>query len=107
MNVMNIIQNRIRLSPYDPTKRLRLVIDGAKMVRTGFILIQYLNEEKPEKGVNIIHAGSGKLDPEKDYSLIEAEAIALNRAIEACHVWLYYSDPVQLLSDCKGLLDLM
>ena len=60
-NVMNIMQTRIRLSPYDPTKRLRLVIDGAKSVGTGL----------------------------------------------ACHHWLYYSDPVQLLSDCKGLLDLM
>ena len=79
------MQTRIRLSPYDPTKHLRNVIDGAKTVGTGFILIQYLNEEKPEKGVNIIHAGSGKLDPEKDYSPIEAEAIALQRAIEACH----------------------
>ena len=83
------------------------MIDGAKTVGTGFILIQYLNDEEPEKGVNIFHARSGKLDPEKDYSPIEAEAIALNRAIEACHHWLYYSDPVQLLSDCKRLLDLM
>ena len=57
--------------------------------------------------MNIIHSGSGNLDPEKDYSPIEAEAIALHRAIEACHHWLYYSDPVQVLSDCKGLLDLM
>ena len=82
---MNIMQTRFRLSPYDPTKRLGLVLDGAKTVGTGFILVQYLNEEKPKKGVNIMHAGSGKLDPEKDYSPIEAEAIALHRAIEACH----------------------
>ena len=96
------MQTRIRLSPYDPTKRLRLVKDGIKTVGTGFILIQYLNKAKPEKGVKIIHAGAGKLDPEKDYSPIEAEAIALSRAMEACHHWLYYSDPVQLISDCKG-----
>ena len=61
----------------------------------------------PEKGVDIIHAGSGKLDPEKDYSPIEAEAIALDRVITAFHHWLYYCDPVQLISDCKGLLGAM
>ena len=54
----------------------------------------------------MIYARSGKLDPEKDYSPIEAEVIALSRAIEACHHWLFHSDPVQLFSDCKGLLDL-
>ena len=27
--------------------------------------------------------------------------------MEACHHWLYYSDPVQLFSDYSGLLDLM
>ena len=57
---------RIKLSPYDPTKRLRLIIDGAKTIRTGFVLCQYLNDEKPSKGVNIFYAGSEKLDPEKD-----------------------------------------
>ena len=48
-NVMNIMQTSIRLSPNDPKKCLCLVIDGAKTVGTGFILIQYLNEEKSEK----------------------------------------------------------
>ena len=48
-NVMKIIQIRIRLSQCDPKKRLRLVIDGAKTVGTGFLLIQYLNDAKPEK----------------------------------------------------------
>ena len=97
----------IRLSPYDPTKRLRLVIDEAKTVGTGCVICQYLNEENASKGVNNIYAGSVKLDPDKDYCPIEAEANALSRAMEACHHWLYYSDPVQLFSDCSGLLDLM
>jgi len=64
----NVMQTRIRLSPHDPKKRLRLVIDGAKTVGTGILLIHYLNDSKPEEGVNIIHSGSGLLDPEKDYS---------------------------------------
>ena len=53
-NAINIVRTRIRLSPYDPTKRLHLIIDGAKTVGTGFVLCQYLNEENPSKRVNII-----------------------------------------------------
>ena len=106
-NAMDIMKTRIKLSPYDPTKRLRLIIDGAKTVGTGFVLCQYVNEENPSKGVNIIHAGSKKFKPGKIYSPVEAEAIALSRAIEECHHWIFYSDPIMLFSDRSGLLDMM
>ena len=76
--VMEIKKNQSRLSPYDPSKKLRLVIDGAKTVGTRFILIQYINDRKPEEGRNIINAGSCLLPDEKDYSLVQAEAIALD-----------------------------
>ena len=39
--VMMIMQNQIRLSPYDTTKKVRLVVDHAK--GTGFLLIQHIN----------------------------------------------------------------
>ena len=64
-NAIDIMKTRIKLSPYDPTKRLHLIIDGAKTVGTGFVLCQYINEENPGKGVNIIHSGSGKFEPGK------------------------------------------
>ena len=86
--------------------RLRLIIDDAKTVGTGFVLCQYINEENPSKGVNIIHAGADKFKPGKTYSPVEAEAIALSRAMEACHHWIFYADPVMLFSDCSGLLDM-
>ena len=87
-NAVDIMKTRIKLSPYDATKRLQLIIDGAKTVGTGFVLCQFFNDADQSKGVKIISAGSGKLDPEKDYSPIEAEAITLRRAIEACYHWL-------------------
>ena len=37
-NSMEIMKTRIKLSPYDTTKRLCLMIDGAKTVGTGFVL---------------------------------------------------------------------
>ena len=104
-NAMNVMKTRIKLSPYDPKKRLRLIIDGVKTVGTGFVLCQYVNEENPSKGVNIIHAGAKK--PGKTYSPVEAEAIALSRAMAERHHWIFYSDPVMLFSDCSGLLNMM
>ena len=86
---MKSMQTRIRLSPYDPKKKLRLVMDGAKTVETEFFLIQYL-KEKPEKGINIFHSGWELLPEEKVYSPVEAEAIAVDPAISACHHWIYY-----------------
>ena len=41
---------------------------------------------------------------EKDFSPVEAESIALDRAISACHHWIYYCDQIELISDCEGLL---
>ena len=38
---------------------------------------------------------------------MEAEAITLDRAISACHHWIYYCQSIQLISDCMGLLGLM
>ena len=37
-NAMNVMKTRIMLLPYDPKKRLRLIIDGAKTIGTGFVL---------------------------------------------------------------------
>ena len=48
-----------------------------------------------------------KFDYGRVYSPVEAEAIALKRAIDECHYWIYYADPVMLFSDCSGLLDMM
>ena len=48
-NAMHVMKTRIKLSPYDPEKRLRLTIDGAKTVGTGFVLCQYVNEANPRE----------------------------------------------------------
>ena len=38
---------------------------------------------------------------------MEAEATALDRAISACHHWIYYCPEVELISNCQGLLGLL
>ena len=79
--VIKIMQNQIRLIPYNPTKKLRLVIDGAKTVGTGFLLIQYINDKKPERGINIINAGSGLLPDDKDYSRVKLRQLHWNEPL--------------------------
>ena len=57
-SVLKIMKSQIKLSPYNPAKKLKLVIDGASSIGTGYILCQLINEAKPEAGCNIINAGS-------------------------------------------------
>ena len=76
---------QLKLSPYDSKQKLRLVIDGVRMAGTRFLLIQYVDHKNVAKGVKIIHSGSNVLPLDLDFSSMEAEAIALDRAISACH----------------------
>ena len=54
-----------------------------------------------------MNAESSLLPEGKDFSPVEAEAIALDRSITSCHHWLYYYNEVELLSNCEGLLGTM
>ena len=38
---------------------------------------------------------------DRDYSPVEADAIAFDRAMAACHHWIYYCEEVELLSNCE------
>ena len=67
-------------------------------------MVQLLDEKSPEKGCNIIHAGSSLLPEGSDFSPIESEAIVLDRAMTSCHHWIYYGQELKLVSDCQGLL---
>ena len=97
----------MKLGPYNPNKKLRLVIDRARTTGTGFLLIQYVDDKDIQKGIQIIHPGSNVLPLNKDFSSMEAEAISLDRAIAACHHWVYYCPELELISDCQGLLGLL
>ena len=70
--VLEIMQTQIKLSPYNPKKKLRLVIDGASSIGTGFMLVQFRNDDKPEMGCNIFQAGSCLLPERRDFSPIES-----------------------------------
>ena len=87
------MENQTKLSPYNSEKELYLVIDGASSIRTGFVLLQRVKEMDPEAGFLIINAGSSLLPPTKgEFSPVEIEAIALDRACTGCHQGPYYAE---------------
>ena len=98
------MKKQLKLFPYDPNKKLRLFVYGALTADTGVLLIQYVDDKDIQEGIQIIHSGSNVLPLNRDFSSMEAEAIALDRAIAACHHWIYYCLEVELISDCQGLL---
>ena len=44
-NIRQIMKKQIKLSPYDPDKKLRLVIDGGRTAGTGFLFIQNVDDK--------------------------------------------------------------
>ena len=47
--VKSIFKDQIRLSPYDPTKELNILTDGANSAGIGFVFYQNVNDYKPGK----------------------------------------------------------
>ena len=78
---------QIQLTPFDPNKSLRLVIDGASIKGAGFVLFQYVDEINPGDGTVIVNANCK-----------EAEGIALDFAICCCSYWISYCLQVELYS---------
>ena len=106
--VKEIVTTQIRLTPYDPDKKLRLVIDGASSVGVGFVLFQFVSDKDPKKGAVIINANSSLLGENQiGYSPIDAEMIGLDFTTRACHYWLWACPEIELYSDCSGMLDMM
>ena len=45
------MKKSMKLSPYNPEQKLRLIIDGSRTIGTRFILIQYINDDNVEEGI--------------------------------------------------------
>ena len=74
-----IFTDQIRLSPYDPSRELNILMDGANSAGIGFVLYQNLDDNDPGKNVTIVAANSSGLkDSQLSYSPVECELLALN-----------------------------
>ena len=103
-----IMLEQIQLTPFDPKKSLRLVIDAASTEGAGFVLFQWRDELDPKKGAVIVNANCTRFkESQLRFSPIEAEGILLDFGISACNYWISYCPQVELYSDCSDLLDLL
>ena len=108
VNRKKVMNDQIVLTPYDPSKTLRLVVDGVSSQGVRFVLFQCIDKLDPSKGAAIINANSSMLkDNQLSYSPIEAECIGLDFAATCCSYWLDSNPSVELYSDCSGMLDLL
>ena len=64
--VLKIMKTQIRLSPYNPKQKLKIVIDGARPAGTEFLLIKNISNENPEKGIKNMNALSCSLPDDRD-----------------------------------------
>ena len=55
-NVRTLIKNNLKLSPYDPSRWLNLIIDGSATHGMGWVLFQWADEGKPSSEATIIDA---------------------------------------------------
>ena len=56
--VKEVMKTQLRLSPYDDSKPLCLVIDGASTIGAGYVLFQWRKQGDPEAGAHIVAANS-------------------------------------------------
>ena len=83
--VQSIFTDQIRLSPYDPSKELNILTDGANSAGIGFVLYHNLKNDEPGKNVTIFAANSSGLkDSQLSYSPVDCEMLALKLATDAC-----------------------
>ena len=57
-----IMLEQIQLTPFDPEKSLRLVIDAASTQGAGFVLFQWRDELDPSKGAVIVNANCARFN---------------------------------------------
>merc|ERR1712120_130865 len=90
--IKHVFKTQIRLSPLDPSKRINIITDGANSTGIGFILFQNGNDNKVGKNVTIIKANSSALkSPQKQYSAIDTELLALKFACDSSYFYrLHY-----------------
>ena len=83
-SIRKAMLEQIQLTPFDPNKSLRLVIDAASTEGAGFALFQFVDEMDTSSGAVIVNANCKRFkESQLRFSPIEAEGIALDFTISA------------------------
>ena len=82
--VKHIFTKQIRLSPFNPDRKINLLIDGANSSGVGYVFYQHLNDEEPNGEVTIVNANSSALkDNQTNYSVIDCKILGLKFAVDS------------------------
>ena len=101
------MRKQLRLSPYDESKPLCLVVDEASSIGTGYVLFQWHNADDPGAGAHIVSANSTMFPSNRGFSPIDGELMALVFACRATAYWTSHCPNLHLYSDCSGLLQML
>ena len=101
-SVRKLIKNNLKLSPYDPSRFLNLVIDGSAIHGMGYVLFQWIAEDNPAAGATIVSANSSLLPPNIGFSPIDREIAALSYAVKCCYYYILHSPKLRLYSTLQG-----
>ena len=101
------MKTQLRLSPYDDSKPLCLVVDGASSTGAGYVLFQWRDQGDPDAGAHIVAANSTMFPAGRGISPVDGEIMALLFACRATSYWTLHCPNLHLYSDCSGLLQMM
>merc|ERR1712236_64212 len=102
--VKQVFKNQIRLSPFDTSKRINIVTDGADSTGVGFVIFQNSDDNEVGKNVRIIKANLSSLKPsQKQYSAIDTELLALKFACDSSYFYLFGAAEIHIYTDSSGL----
>ena len=105
--VKEVMKTQLRLSSYNDSKPLCLVVDGAISIGAGYVLFQWRKQGDPEAGAHIVAANSTMFPAGRGISPVDGELMALLFACRATSYWTRHCPNLHLYSDCSGLLQML
>ena len=102
------LRQYVRISPLDIKKPIHAFVDASSTNGVGYIIIQYYDEDHPEKGACVVKANSTSFSPSQlKYSIIEQELLGLSFLFKDSGYFLQYADRVIVHSDNRALCSLV
>ena len=102
--VKQIFTKQIRLSPFNPDRKINILIDGANSSGVGYVFYQHLNDEEPNGEVTIVNANSSALkENQSNYSAIDCEILGLKFAVDSNAYYLYGAECINVYTDANAI----
>ena len=94
------------VKPFDPNLSTGLLTDASRLHGLGYLLLQWARD-RPEKPQIVQCRSFALTTAQRNYSTIELEFLAIERAMQKCRFYLHGLDTFTVITDHKLLLGLM